>query len=656
MCYKQLNFFIFLIIVFTINAIYADPLVYLKNNSDRRISVEPLVANTTFKSELVDSEGEYKVNDTGGPITGVRIKYCSKSAENGCNTDEAEFNKSAKTTTFYFNAPQAKRYYVKLSIDTDDKVSLKAQEGGLFGRTSNMKYSLSNNIKTDDIKDTPARPQQLAPTIRQVAPKIGISAPTMPSITQVAIIDKNVPFVEKRLKEIGEGLKQAKKLSSERNITRLALGTIEELFNKAVKKYTDLKSEMAVAEYQFTKNEETSSQEVDEHIIDVQSIISKLREFLKMPQVGSAFKSGSVVSTPNIGFTVQTEITDAELQKVLQGINELAPTLYKLIIKVDPTGKDHIFRDPRLGPSGASMRPSFVTGLPVTAVGTSVMDWPPGIMKFTIGHELSHYVLGHMLDEYHGDYPPEDILKRARQRINENECDRMAILEFGVSIDDGIAAVQRWLKESEEYTKPKEYQAPQRKTFKSTHPLLADRLKNLESLRREVEINKARNVPRKVIDWEKLAQENKKAGQPQRVDTSLVQKYLNKTYTQADLDMYVNKVKLKYKEDVGTIKFVQPDNDEKDKPWTLDSIDTLLGENLEDIDYGFGEGRVLTYEKHEDKIVSDVLHTYYNAKIFELKFRDNKEIRAVVKTKLEALLNKAMVGKSITSIIQKFEN
>ena len=143
-------------------------------------------------------------------------------------------------------------------------------------------------------------------------------------------------------------------------------------------------------------------------------------------------------------------------------------------------------------------------------------------------------------------------------------------------------------------------------------------------------------------------------GQPEPVDASLVQKYVNKTYTQADLDAYVKKAMLKYK-DAGEINFfAQSDKDERGKPWTPDNIADFLSDNLLQVDRGI-KNKVFTYEKHETALAADVLCTYYNAKLLELKFAGNKEIQATTKGTLEELLNKKIVGKSAISIIQQFE-
>lgn len=253
---------------------YADPLVYLKNNSDRRIIVEPLAENTTFKPELLDPEGkpkdEYKVDDTGEPITGIRIKYCPSSAGTICNTNEAEFNKAAKTTTFYFNAPNAKKYYLKLTIDKNDKVTLEAQKGiGILGntRTSNMKYSLSDNIKTGEIKSTPARPQQGAPqrqVVTQMAPKMGISSPATSPKKQKAVANKDLPLVKERLQEIRKLLEETKEKGAQTRSLYIRL-------ERAALMDKELKDDIAFAKYKLTKDEAALAKEIEKAFIDIEN-------------------------------------------------------------------------------------------------------------------------------------------------------------------------------------------------------------------------------------------------------------------------------------------------------------------------------------------------------------------------------------------------
>src|ERR1700731_4694095 len=111
-----------LIMIGITSFILADPIVFLKNNSDLLVSVEPVAATATFSPESVEPDGEYflQSSTSNAPITGMRIKYCVGADAIACTADIAKFDKAAKTTTFYFDAPKAKKYYVKLTIDKSD--------------------------------------------------------------------------------------------------------------------------------------------------------------------------------------------------------------------------------------------------------------------------------------------------------------------------------------------------------------------------------------------------------------------------------------------------------------------------------------------------------------------------------------------------------
>lgn len=97
----------------------------------------------------------------------------------------------------------------------------------------------------------------------------------------------------------------------------------------------------------------------------------------------------------------------------------------------------------------------------------------------------------------------EGTFNLAQARAREYEADRMAIIDFGITIDDAIAAAKRLL----ELVKEHEIEMPKKETFKTSQPLWKDRIEHLESLRPEVELNKACKVQRKPVEWKKLAQE-----------------------------------------------------------------------------------------------------------------------------------------------------
>jgi hypothetical protein len=454
-------------------------------------------------------------------------------------------------------------------------------------------------------------------------------------------------MIKKRLNEINAELKKLQRDAATKNIGRESLGFIEKNFDITTKKYKALKDEIAHEEYQLTSEEETLAQEVDENSTVLKKTIVKLRDFLKMPQDGTSVKLPSSEKGP---LTLSSQdMTAEERQKILRAIKTLAPELYTLMIQVDPTGEKHILKD-YYNKTLVSVRPSFDTGLPIIGVGEKAFGGAWEEMLFTIGHELSHYVLGHQLDEYHHDYAPGNLLVKARNRLRQNEADRMSILEFGNSVDAGIATAKGWLQRSQELT----LNAPHKETFKDTHPLSVDRIKNMEALRSEAELNKARNRPQTPINWKELVEGYKKIAQPKPVDSALVQKYVNKTYSQSELDNYINKVTLRYERDGDIRYFVQPDKNRRGKPWTTDTIADFLGYCLGTVDESI-KNRYFAAEKDEAKLASDVLHTYYNAKLFALRYPNSQEIKALAKGTLEELLNKEIAGKSIATIIQKFE-
>jgi len=211
-------------------------------------------------------------------------------------------------------------------------------------------------------------------------------------------------------------------------------------------------------------------------------------------------------------------INAEERYNFLKGLRAIDPTLYDTIIKVDPKGKNHI----RRGDNGIGVTVSSIDGLPVFYIDSNVIDRPRNELLFSIAHELSHYVLGHNFEEYQlshpiladekiieqtvkkgkkvaGLLPFEETFKKARQRIQENEADRMAVIEFGINIDDAIARLKSAAKEGLSQDK-------YRVTFQSTHPMGPARMKHMESLRVEVELNKIYGIQRKPINWEQLAQ------------------------------------------------------------------------------------------------------------------------------------------------------
>jgi hypothetical protein len=216
-------------------------------------------------------------------------------------------------------------------------------------------------------------------------------------------------------------------------------------------------------------------------------------------------------------------ITDAERKKIMEVIKSVDPAAYEALVKVDPTGVNHISRD--YTGSGATIDASVVDGLPDLQIEPFYSSLPFNELRAVIAHELAHYVLGHFFESYRlshrilkaktegaqsfgkkgkkvaGQLPFKETFENARQRVKEDECDRMAIIEFGIPIDDAIAQAKRVLTK----VKESELKNPQKETFQSTHPLWAARIKHLESLRSEVELRKAQKKQRKPIDYEALA-------------------------------------------------------------------------------------------------------------------------------------------------------
>lgn len=211
-------------------------------------------------------------------------------------------------------------------------------------------------------------------------------------------------------------------------------------------------------------------------------------------------------------------ITADERKYILEIIKEFAPVLYQEIVTVDPSGADHIKSH---SGGGAAVNSSVKDGLPDILVGYNYLHLPKNELRAALAHELSHYVLGHFKElilthkalqkvatqefkkgkKVIGQLPFEESFSSAYSRIKEFEADRFAVIEFGIPIDDAIA----WAKDRALAGKEHQLETPQKETFKTTHPLWMARIKQFEELRREVELNKARNKKPAQIDWKKLA-------------------------------------------------------------------------------------------------------------------------------------------------------
>jgi len=218
-------------------------------------------------------------------------------------------------------------------------------------------------------------------------------------------------------------------------------------------------------------------------------------------------------------------ITKQEQKLVMDTIKFLAPDLYRAIVEIDFTGRHHVKRD--FDFSGASVIASELDGLPIMLVDPDETKLPLKEFRFSIAHELGHYVLQHSGVMQHatefsaihpvlaqqgkseeftpgkkvsGQLPFAESFHFAYTRVQEYEADRFAVMELGIPIDDAIASAQSELQEVGEH----ELENPHKETFKETHPLWKARIEQLESLRREVELNKAQS---KLIDWRALAAE-----------------------------------------------------------------------------------------------------------------------------------------------------
>lgn len=216
------------------------------------------------------------------------------------------------------------------------------------------------------------------------------------------------------------------------------------------------------------------------------------------------------------------EITVKDREHVLEIINSLDPDLYKAIITVDPTGERHILLHDDFIASNAAID----DGLPVIFIEPGVFEkYPQDLLRAIIAHELGHYVSGHFFennepthsylfehdgDEYptlkkhnnmSGQLPARETFYLSRTRITEYEADRSEILDFGIDIDTAIKAAQILQKEDQE----KQIKNPGKKTFKRTHPFWSDRIKQFESLRKEVEVRKARGQKLPKFNWQELA-------------------------------------------------------------------------------------------------------------------------------------------------------
>jgi hypothetical protein len=206
----------------------------------------------------------------------------------------------------------------------------------------------------------------------------------------------------------------------------------------------------------------------------------------------------------------------AERQKLLLGLKAVDPDLYDAIIAVDPTGENHIKRSQKV----TSAYFSTEDGLPLFYVDKDLVDGPYEETLFVLAHELSHYVLDHIFrpatvvhrefskevapqefkikgKKVAGQLPFVETFQKARTRVQETEADRMAVIDFGIPIDDALCWLEKAIKRENRSAT----------TFQRTHPFAADRIKYLRELCPEIELRKAQKKKRKKIDYNVLATE-----------------------------------------------------------------------------------------------------------------------------------------------------
>ncbi len=218
-------------------------------------------------------------------------------------------------------------------------------------------------------------------------------------------------------------------------------------------------------------------------------------------------------------------IPHEERIKVLGIIKGLAPELYAELVTVDPTGIKHIQRISN-GPHFACVSPHPEDGLPLLQFKTSNLSFPSEQLRYIVAHELSHYVLDHFNRtlSFHKKLSPEnentlltlkgkkvtapfpynETFTKAASRVQEAEADRFAVMHFGVSVEAGLAY--------NDFNSSKDYSVnfPEKIDFTLVHPPAKERIRQFLSLRKEVELQKEKNEPKKPIDWDALREKYKK--------------------------------------------------------------------------------------------------------------------------------------------------
>lgn len=200
-------------------------------------------------------------------------------------------------------------------------------------------------------------------------------------------------------------------------------------------------------------------------------------------------------------------LKEGKVKQVLEIVQSIDPAAYHAITKKDPTGKEHITIDPAIS-AIAGLAPSTKDGLPSIYVDKDLFfTFPRNEQRFILAHELGHYKMGHFKEAFKLKSAPPDriLLSNAHNRNREHEADRIAILDFGINLDDAISFVKSRITATKEQELKKWGYI---KGLKLTHPFWEERLKHLEGLRRELEIKKAPILP---VDYDALSQKYFKA-------------------------------------------------------------------------------------------------------------------------------------------------
>lgn len=203
-------------------------------------------------------------------------------------------------------------------------------------------------------------------------------------------------------------------------------------------------------------------------------------------------------------------ITSTEQEDILTIIQDIAPELHSQLINLNKkvihpytqkqlihTVKDHIRRN---YDSGLAVNVCPFDGFPIIWIDQdSFIDNPDPQEQFkaAIAHELGHYVLQHLQNNQKTLNPVFKELRKAYSRIQEFEADRSMVLDFNIPSSLAIENAKTLQMQED----------PSTKTFKSSHPLWADRIKHIESLLPEVELKQAHKQGRKIFDWQRLAHE-----------------------------------------------------------------------------------------------------------------------------------------------------